>query len=316
MNEAFDIIVMGYIFNEHIQFPDKDETVGPFLGATVSYSAVCLGRLGTKTGIVSNLGKDTPPELIKPFHEAHVNTQGFNIREHTSTTKNLLVYDENGNKTIEYLTRAPEIIFNDIPEIYFNTKLFYLCPVDYEISAETIKEIKQKGDYITAADLGGFGGAHSSIESVKKYADIKEEVFKNYMECLDIVKASMEDCQHLLGSQATTPQQAMERLLSYKPEIAIITLGEEGSMIGTAEKVYKISPIRTNVVDCTGAGDTYMASFLSEYLNTGDIERSGIFASATASFLIEKTGGVNIERFPIREKVLERVKDYEEEDDN
>ena len=310
MSEAFDIIVMGYIFNEHIQFPDKNETVGPFLGATVSYSGVCLGRLGTKTGIVSNLGKETPPELIQPFYEAHVNTQGFNIREHTSTTKNLLVYDQDGNKIIEYITRAPEIIFNDIPELYFKTKLFYLCPVDYEISAETIKAIKKRGDYTIAADLGGFGGAHSSIESVKKYADRKEEVFKNYMECLNIVKASMEDCHHLLGPQAKTPQQAMERLLAYPPEIVIITLGEEGSMIGTAEKVYKISPIKTDVVDCTGAGDTYMASFLSEYLNTGDIERSGIFASATASFLIEKTGGVNTERFPIREKVLERMKEY------
>jgi sugar/nucleoside kinase (ribokinase family) len=306
MGKVFDIIVMGYIFNEHIKFLDK--TVGPFLGATVSYSAVCLGRLGTKTGIVSNLGKDTPPELIRPFYEANVDTQGFNIREHTSTTKNLLVYDDNGNKRIEYLTRAPEIICNDIPEIYFNTKLFYLCPVDYEISPETIKEIKKKGNYIIAADLGGFGGAHSSIESVKKYANIKEEVFKNYMESLNIVKASMEDCQHLLGPRVTTPQQAMEQLLLYKPEIVIITLGEEGSLIGTAEKAYKISSVKTNVVDCTGAGDTYMASFLSAYLNTGDIERAGVFASATASFLIEKTGGVNVERFPTRAQVLERMK--------
>ena len=131
------------------------------------------------------------------------------------------------------------------------------------------------------------------------------------MENLDIVKASIEDCQHLLGSQVTTPQRAMERLLSYKPDIVIITLGEEGSIIGTTKKVYKIYPIKTQVIDCTGAGDTYMASFLSEYLNTGDIEKSGVFASATASFLIENTGGVSIERFPTKEKVLERINKYE-----
>ena len=97
---SFDVITLGYIFNEHIHYPDHK--IGPLLGGTVSYSAVCLGRLGNKTGIVSNIGLDTPDSLIKPFLDANIDIQGLNKRKGVSTTKNLLIYDENGNKNIKY----------------------------------------------------------------------------------------------------------------------------------------------------------------------------------------------------------------------
>ena len=312
---SFDVITLGYIFNEHIHYPDHK--IGPLLGGTVSYSAVCLGRLGNKTGIVSNIGIDTPDILIKPFLDANVDILGLNKREGISTTKNLLIYDSNGNKNIKYLTRAPEILFTDIPKPYFNTKVFYLCPVDYEIPVNTIKKIaaypNNTDKFIISADLGGFGGAHSSLESRKKYKNNLIEVLKEYMEFIDIAKASEEDCYRLFNQDAGRPDEFLKRLLNLGAKIVILTLGKKGAIIGTKQKKFYISPVDANVIDRTGAGDTFTSAFLSEYLNTLDIERSGIFASSAASLLIEKTGGVSIERLPTREAVLNRMKKYKKQ---
>lgn len=306
MNSKFDVITMGYIFNETTIFPDH--TIGPLLGGPVSFSSICLGTLGVKTGIVSNIGIDTPKTLIKPFIDAKVDITGLNMREGITTTKDLLIYDENGNKKMEYQLKAPLILYNDIPDNYFNTSIFHLCSSDYEIPVETISLIKKRDDYLITADIGGFGGAHNSIESRKKYTSNKDYALERYMQLISIAKASMEDCYYLFGNSETTPEEAIKKLLGYGTEIVLITLGGKGALIGSTKKLVYIPPIDTDVVDCTGAGDTYMAAFISEYIKSFDIERSGYFATAAASILIEKTGGVNIERMPVREDVLKRLK--------
>ena len=307
MNNNFDVITLGYIFNEHIYFPDHK--VGPVLGGTVSYSSICLGKLGTKTGIVSNIGEDTPSDLLEPFYYTDIDTQGLNVKNGASITKDLLIYDKNGNKTIKYLIKAPKILLSDIPDKYFDTKIFYLCPVDYEIPANTVKKIREKGKYKIAADLGGFGGAHVSTESRKEFRNKTLEILKTYMQYINIVKASLEDCFHLFGHD-NSPKKYLRALLDYGPEIAILTMGEKGALIETGNDLFEILPIKSKVIDCTGAGDTFTSGFLSEFLVSGDIKKAGLFAAGAASILIEKTGGVDIQRFPLREDVLERIKKY------
>ena len=307
-NNEFGVITLGYIFNENIVYPTH--TIGPVLGGTVSYSSVTLGRLGTKTGIVSNIGVDTPEELLQPLRDAGIDITGLNMRAGISTTKDLLIYDEKGNKTIKYIEKAPLILIEDIPKKYFNAKVFYICPVDFEVPLETLKRIRGGGKYKIACDLGGIGGAHSSIESRKTYGNNVINIIKEYMSSIDIAKASIEDCHHIFGDKFDKPEDMIRELLDYGSEIVIITLGEKGSVIGTKSETYNINPIDAIVVDRTGAGDTFTSGFLSEYLISNDIKRAGIFATATSSLLIEKTGGVTIDRFPTRNQVLARMKTY------
>ena len=309
MSSKYDVITLGYVFDENIQFADG-RSEGPLLGGTVSYSSVVLGQLGENVGIVTKAGSDISKDLLRPFQESGVDMTGFHISEDEVTTKNILIYDSDGNKVLKYLKKSSPIDFSDIPESYFDSKAFYFCPVDFEISAKTIKKIKDQG-ILTAADLGGFGGAHISEEMNIWFQDSRSEIVENYLENLNIVKTSMEDCYRIFGDSRITEKQAMDQFLDYGAEIVIMTLGEKGSIIITQDKKITILPIPVTAVDTTGAGDTYTAAFLSEYLNTGDIYRAGIFASAASSILIENSGGVSIKRIPDMKQVLSRVKHYD-----
>lgn len=304
-----DVVVMGYIFNERIRFRDK--TIGPVLGGTASYAAVCLGRLGTRTGIVSNIGKETPEFLVKPLKEANVDLSGLNRRPGISTTEDLLVYDDNGDKHIEYLKRAPLIYLDDIPNSYLSARIFHLCEVDFEVPLSTVRSIKEKCPTAKiAADLGGIGGAHSTAGLRREYIEAEDgRKFKEYVECIDYAKASLEDCSKMFGRAFSSAEVPAKMLLERGIEIVIITLGEKGSLILTQGngrfEIPAIEPVG-GVVDTTGAGDTFISAFLSEYLVSKDIWKAGIFASATSSILIEKSGGVSTERSPTRQKVLRR----------
>ena len=304
MGILFDVITIGYIFNENIHFPES--TSGPFLGGTVSYSSVTLGRLGCVVGIVSNIGEDMPEALLSPIYGSNVNTDGLHIRTDSPTTTNVLVYDKEGNKQLLYLKKASKLSFDDIPIHYFDCRVFYFCPVDFEVSHEVVARVKVMGA-LTAADMGGFGGAHCSAETRGWFLKDRCAILTAYARNLDIVKVSMEDCVYLFNERGFTEHEALQRLLDLGVKIAIMTMGERGAVIASGNMFVSIPAIPVKAVDTTGAGDTFMAAFLSEYIRTSDIKASGLFASAASSILVERSGGVNIGRIPDRAQVLKRM---------
>jgi sugar/nucleoside kinase (ribokinase family) len=306
---SVQIATIGHIFNENIQFPDR--SIGPLLGSTVAYSSVALGRLGARVGIVSNVGTDIPRSLLAPIVESGVDIKGLHRSGKFPTTTTLLVYDPDGYKVIRYLKKAPRIRFDDIPKTYLSAKIAFFCAVDFDVSAETVRKVKSTG-ITTAADLGGFGGAHTSKEEMQEFANNRSRILRSYAENIDIGKASLEDCYHLFGDGGLTEKQALTQLLDTGIGIAVVTLGERGAVIATSDGTTRIPAAPTQVVDTTGAGDVFMAAFLLEYLNTGDLYKAGLFAGATASLLIEKSGGVSIDRLPDFHQVRRRLGHFQD----
>jgi len=300
-----ELIVIGHIMIETIYLNDGS-IIGPVLGSPAAYSSVAASSLGTKTGLVTAVGKDMPYYITSPIVESEVDTKGVCIKgENSRSTK--LVYNKAGNKKVFYEKVAPYILFRDISRQYLNSKAFFICPMDFEVPLKTISELKRLNK-LMMTDLGGFGGTvstmHPSTGTRKDKKLVRDIVFK-----FNIVKASIEDCFYLFKYKVS-PKESIEILHKWGAEIAVITLGEKGSVISNGDDLINIPVFKTKTVDATGAGDVYCAAFLSEYLRTKDLYRSGLYASAAASIITEKTGGVNNSRMPTNEIVRERIKSF------
>ena len=306
-----EFVVISHIVNETINFADR--TVEGVLGSPTAYASVVAGRLGMRTGVVTKIGPDLPPNFLKAFEEANVDTRGIKV-EGKDTTHSLLIYDEWENKIILYPKKAPPLLFEDIPQEYLGAKMVYICPMDHDVPLETIKALYQQGISL-AADIGGYGGAHSTKhpgEKEKKTRRIIEELIKHF----HIVKASSEDSRHLFGAKEGMEEEMAELIVNLGAGISIVTLGEKGSVVSSKNRTFRMPAFPSEVKDCTGAGDVYMAGFLVEYLRTKDVWESALFASATASIVIEGTGGVLAARMPTTSEVEKRIskvslKDYE-----
>jgi ribokinase len=73
-------------------------------------------------------------------------------------------------------------------------------------------------------------------------------------------------------------------------EIALITLGAEGSVAVSHASRKPVGAVPVEVVDTTAAGDTYIGAFGVEWLRSGDVEQAMVFASHAASLCVSRFG--------------------------
>jgi sugar/nucleoside kinase (ribokinase family) len=297
-----ELVTVGHILSETIIFADGRRE-GPVLGGPSAYCGVVTARLGIRTGIVTKVGPDASNDLLVPLREAKVDLSGIDFQSQVTTT-NELIYSPDGTKQLKYLKQAPLITSHDTPAGYQGAQLFHICPLDYEVPIETVRQIRQFGKVISI-DLGGYGGAHVSREtnSIKK---LTLSGLQELISLVDVVKASDEDAA-LIFSTEERDGQKVQRFVDWGARVGILTQGAKGSLVFTREKKYRIPPLAGNVIDVTGGGDSFIGGFLVEYLRTGDAWSAGVFASAVALCVIERTGGVKASRMPTEQEARKRI---------
>ena len=298
------ITVIGHIMEEMIQFPDH--SLGPVLGGPAAYSSVVIACLGARVGLVTRIGPDMPEELLAPLFEAGVDVTG--LRMGSESRHSLLIYGANGDKTMHYPTKGETITPADVPDEYLDTSIIYIATLEGELSPELVEALSDSSADL-AADLGGYGGAHCGEHAAGGPLKLLEWLIPR----LCIAKASREDCVYLFPAKRCSDEELARTLVGMGARAGIITCGADGAVAATAEgDVVRIPAISKSAVDCTGAGDAFAAGFLFCYQAGGTVREAIVFGSATASLVIEKTGGITVGRMPALQQVQERIASFDE----
>src|SRR5690606_19453842 len=121
----------------------------------------------------------------------------------------------------------------------------HIVVCQWEIPTETI---------MTALRMAHEAGVKTIFNPAPVQGEIPAEMYRN----IDILCANETEAEQLTGMAATTIEQttaAARRLLERGPHTIILTLGERGSLLVTAEGSQHIPAPQVNAVDTTGAGD-------------------------------------------------------------
>ena len=255
-------------------------------------------------GLVTKVGPDAPSDLLQPLSDAGVDLRGVDF-ESPITTTNQLVYAPDGTKELKYLKQAAAIAYEDIVGKFPQALAYHVCPLDYEISIDTIGQIARLGK-LMSVDLGGYGGAHICRQTAAQ-KKLSPPALKKLIGLFDIVKASDEDVRIIFSGDGLSEEAAALYFLDAGAKVAIVTLGAKGSLVFTRDLKCAVPALAGDVRDVTGGGDSYLAGFLVEWLRTSDPVKSGMFASAVALSVIEKTGGVRAERMPTELEARNRI---------
>jgi ribokinase len=102
--------------------------------------------------------------------------------------------------------------------------------------------------------------------------------------------------------QWTGAPSAAEALIRLGTPIAIVTLGASGCILSERSMPpVTIEAPATTAIDTVGAGDTFVGTFVAEWLVSGDAERSALLAVAVASLKVRHSGTVSA--FPTQDEI-------------
>lgn len=107
----------------------------------------------------------------------------------------------------------------------------------------------------------------------------------------DVVKASDEDLDWLYPG--TPVADVLRAWCASGPSLVVATLGAEGSLACLRGEILEVAPLRVDVVDTVGAGDSYMAALVDGLARAGLVgpggrERLAVTDTATVRGVVER----------------------------
>jgi sugar/nucleoside kinase (ribokinase family) len=259
---------------------------GRVLSGCSTNAALALAKMGEDVRLVGAVGEDFRARMLKELKPHQIEPVVIPSKE--SGGFSLIYYDDFGNRTLDLLGRAADI-GKVAPSWYNDAEAVLIGPILGEVSFDSIREIRQN-----------FGGLFfCDPQGLIRDADAQGRIFHEKTEGIegalgqfDVVKPNELEGKVLTGIDCRQdPYEAARIIKSWGPKIVIVTLAELGSVVYDGNEFIDIPPYEIDLMDSTGAGDTYMAGFTFEYLKTGgDLRRAGCYASCTSSVMIENSG--------------------------
>lgn len=293
-DKKFDILCLGLIVSDLLVSPvdkgifdidtTKVEKIDLLPGGDAMNEAIILSRLGAKTGLMGKVGDDVFGQMVLgEARKSGVDVSNVKIDVSTRTTTSVVMIKENGDRNFVYCKGNNDVLsLEDIDlSVISQSKIIsvgsvFELPMLDRCGIEIIFKTARESGVITAADVTHdvYGIGLEGIKGILKYADI---LIPSFVEAV-----------YLTGEKE--PEKAADILLGYGVKTVVIKLGALGCYIKTREEGQLIGAYDAKSVDTTGAGDNFIAGFLTGILKGWELKKCGMFANAVGSICVGELG--------------------------
>lgn len=250
------------------------------VGGTVANSACVLGQLGSKTLTLSAVGHDHYAKMIvDDFARYKVNTQFVTVIPDLDANLAIIFLDHSGEKALVFAPGEESAINHaHYLQAIQGSKVLYTMPGNLD-----------KFDYM--ATIAKTYQTKIVVDIEPHIADTKEKLNKILI-ASDIVIFNLEGFLSCTGLELKV-FEIRALVQQYQLEMIVITCGAEGAIMVTATSEYQHPGFQVNVVDTTGAGDTFNASLIHALLQNKPLDQALTFACASAAISIGYLGARN-----------------------
>jgi sugar/nucleoside kinase (ribokinase family) len=271
------VLVCGNPTIDEIELPEKAE-VSP--GGSALFASCAAAYLGSKVGILGNIGGDYSDSALRSLRELRIET-GW-LRKTAKRSTRFHISQINSSRSIRLIEPGARIL---APTSRRSFKGIHLGPVFNEIPAHLVQTLRERCDFLSA-DLQGFVRTRSINGQVRL---ISKDLRQLFSKC-NMVQASIDEAS--VQTHSKNPHRMLAQLLAFKVKFAIITMGDQGSWLASQDfRRFRVPAFHDDETrDATGAGDVYAGSWLHTYLMTKDPVWASAVGSAFASLASRRTG--------------------------
>lgn len=277
-----DFLAVGSVIIDDIVYPDGRTSMA-VLGGGGTHAAYGITFAGAKAGLVALVGEGLPAE-IRSRLERDFDASGLVWTAHPQI-RGWQIFEWNGLRN--------EIFRVDVIEPF----MFHPPANSANIPFETARGLTllREPQYVKSW-RERFPEATLLWEPTRAFmlsGDCAR--FLSGLPYADIVSPNLLEAQTMYG--IADEVAIMRRLLADGARAAALRMGELGSLAAKQgdDRAYYIPAVSVaEVVDQTGAGNTYCGGFLVGFCREGDVAAAGCYGAAAASFTLETVGCARI----------------------
>lgn len=314
----FDVVTLGEIlidFTPCGTSPAGQRVFEQNPGGAPANVLASLCKCGKETAFIGKVGKDMHGAFLKEtLEKSGINAEGLVEDDSVFTTLAFVALSDTGERSFSFARKPGAdtcLTEAELKEhIIKKGKIFHIGSLS--LTADPSRSTTMK-----ALEIAKGAGCIISYDPNYRAPlwDSKEAAIagmRSVVPYIDVMKISDEETELL--TDVVEPEGAAKKLVEMGVPLVAVTLGADGALVCTKEGCRAVSGFKTNMVDTTGAGDSFWGGFLNMLLESGKspcdvtLEEAASFArfgNAVASLCVEKRGA--IPAMPTPEEVEERL---------
>ena len=268
------LVIVGSVALDGVKTPFGE--VDRVLGGSAVYASIASSKF-CETGIVGVIGNDFPKEHIELLQENDVCLEGLQEKDGKTFYWKGVYNNLNCAETLDTQLNVFAEFNPIIPEKYQNCDFLFLGNIDPTLQLQVLDQVNDP--ILTAMDTMNFwitGKRQELLEVIKR---------------IDVLFINEEEIRMLTDEKNVF--SAARKAQALGPKLIVIKRGEYGALAFGADFFF-FSPIFPvlDVIDPTGAGDSFAGGFMGYLASTGRIDNAVIrkammYGTVTASFDVE-----------------------------
>jgi sugar/nucleoside kinase (ribokinase family) len=271
------LLVVGSVAFDDVETPlGKRERA---LGGSATYFSLSASQ-HAPVQLVAVVGEDFGAREMGVFQGRPIDVQGLERKPGASFHwKGAYAWDFNEAKTLETHLNVFADFHPKLPEAYRHSPYLFLGNIAPELQLDVVRQMAARPKWIALDTMNYWiNGSRTALERV--------------LQEVDILLVNDGEVRALTGERQNA--RAYQRVREMGPRILVVKHGEFGVSLFTPEGVFAAPayPLE-EVVDPTGAGDTFAGGFLGFLARNGRMDfpvlkHATLAGSVMASFTVER----------------------------
>ncbi|HAO04125.1 MAG: bifunctional hydroxymethylpyrimidine kinase/phosphomethylpyrimidine kinase [Chitinophagaceae bacterium] len=275
------LITVGTMAFDAIETPFGK--VDKIVGGSATYVAYAASNFVSPVQQISIVGYDFPEEEMKSLQKRGVQTEGVEVVKDKKSFfwSGKYHIDMNSRDTLITDLNVLEDFNPIVPDSYQGSEFLLLGNLMPKLQLSVINQLKKRPRLIV-------------MDTMNFWMDIAMDDLKTVLKKVDVLLVNDGEARQLSGEVSLV--KAAKAIMAMGPQYLIIKKGEHGALLFHQNSVFFAPALPLeDVIDPTGAGDTFAGGFTGYLAKVKDISFDSmktaiIVGSAMASFCVEKFG--------------------------
>jgi sugar/nucleoside kinase (ribokinase family) len=273
------LVTVGTVAFDDIETPyGRAEKV---VGGACTYIALAASHFVKPVRVVSVVGDDFPESVLTYMKSQGIDLEGLQIKpgEKSFFWAGKYHSDLNSRDTLDTQLNVLATFDPVLPESYRRPDVLMLGNLIPKVQMRVIEQLERRPGLIV-------------LDTMNFWMDTALEDLREVLHKVDILTINDEEAKQLSGEHSLV--KAAKVIHDMGPKYLVIKKGEHGALLFHHGLIFYAPALPlAEVIDPTGAGDTFAGGFTGWLAKTGDysfenLKRAVIYGSAMASFCVEK----------------------------